>query len=358
MSPNLISSAPSALPSRLVPRLSVIASALRHPTPRPRTRVQAARAYAAAPSQAPRRRPAPSEIFNLSNIPLSSFEAVIARNPDHGFSLKPSEYYACVQAFAQELQRGTDPWSLSSSKTIHATACILRQVHRPPSSDALATALWLFASDSTSHRASTLSLARHLILSRSFGKLPPLRRLEARFRQLVSTARDPDALTAEGELLFQQGSFAAAARVLARALQVASASSSDEPAFEWMPYCKLCLARAHLRQHPPRPADAEALLRELAAAGMPEAQEDLADLLRARGGGDGSDARAAEAFAYEAACAGRVGGFARLAEMSLERAAGARGGGGNGKGERERERKDSLRWAAEWSRLADPKAEF
>ncbi|KAK5990188.1 hypothetical protein PT974_08454 [Cladobotryum mycophilum] len=291
--------------------------------------------------RAPKKAPSNSEIFNLSEIPLSSFEGIIARNGDSFLQLKPSEYYSCAEKFAEAVQRGSNPWSITLTAkdgfpphVVHETACIMRQVHGPRSADAFATALWASASEA-GYRPSTLSLARQLIRSGAFGRVPQLRKVEARFKQLVSMAKDPDALTAEGELLFEQGNYDGAVRVLQRALQVGATD------FEWKPYCQLCLGKAYLQIQ--KRDEAREILESLSESGLVEADIELSKMLR------GLDRDTAEKHIYSAACNGRADMFSHLAEIAVERAADTSD---------KKSKEESLRWAREWSKLADLRVEY
>lgn len=204
----------------------------------------------------------------------------------------------------------------------------MRQIQGPRSADAFATAMWASASE-LGYRPSTLSLARQLIRSGAYGRMPQLRKVEARFKHFVSTGKDANALTAEGELLFEQGRFDVAVATLRRALRVGSAS------FEWKLYCELCLGKALLKLG--RREEARGVLEALSEAGLVEADVELGNLLRA------SDRDKAEQHMYAAACNGRPDMFSHLSEMALEGAASANG--------------DGRRWAMEWSRLADARTE-
>ncbi|KIE02972.1 Tetratricopeptide-like helical, partial [Metarhizium majus ARSEF 297] len=283
--------------------------------------------------------PSYTDVFTLSDIPLSSFESVISRNGSSFTDLSPEEYYRVAQKFSDAINRGSSPWTSSfagkdaiPAETLHEVACIMRQVTGPRSADAFATALWSTASE-MGYRPSTLSLARQLVRSGAYGRVPQLRRVEARFKGLVSSGKDADALTAEGELLLQQGRLDAAAAVLTKALRLS-------PRFEWRPYCRLCLGRAYLKMG--KVDDARGLFEKLAQEGVVEADMELAEMLR------GSDADEARQRMYTAACNGRRDMFTRLSEMELELEA----VGGEKDGEERR------LWAMEWSKLADGRVEY
>ncbi|GAB0132651.1 hypothetical protein EsDP_00001080 [Epichloe bromicola] len=287
------------------------------------------RGYAAPASRKPA--PSRSEVFNLSQIPQTSFESVISRNGNSFKHLSCAEYYVVAQKFTEAIRRGSSPWAVSfspkdevSAETLHAVACIMRQI-RSSSADAFATALWSSASE-MGHRPATLSLARQLIRSGAYSRIPQLRRVEARFKQLLGSGRDADALTAEGELLLEQGRYDGAATLLRRALHI----GGD---FEWRPYCELCLGKVYAKTG--REDDAREMFARLADAGMVEADVELVDLLRR------SDSEESEQRMYTAACNGRSDMFTRLSEAELEKENGER-----------------RLWAMEWSRLADQRVEY
>lgn len=210
----------------------------------------------------------------------------------------------------------------------------MRQIQGPRSADAFATALWASASEE-GYRPSTLSLARQLIRSGAYGRVPQLRRVETRFKQLVSTAKDADALTAEGELLFEQANYSAAVRVLERALQVGGSS------FDWEPYCRLCMGKSYVKLG--RLNEAEDIFSSLAKQGVVEADIELGNLLRT------GKRDSAEQHIYNAACSGKVDMFNHLSEIALQRAAEA--------GD-EKSKKEFQQWAVEWSKLADVRVEY
>ncbi|KAG5916437.1 hypothetical protein E4U42_007666, partial [Claviceps africana] len=162
------------------------------------------RSLAAPPST--RKPRSVADVFTLARIPQSAFESVIAQNATSFTRLSCAEYYAVAQQFVEAIRRCENPWAVSFSRedgvpaeTIHAVGCIMRQIPSK-SANAFAMALWSSASEK-GHRPSTLSLVRHLIRSGAYGRVPLLRGVEARYRQLVAGGRDADALTAEGELL-------------------------------------------------------------------------------------------------------------------------------------------------------------
>ena len=208
-----------------------------------------------------------------------------------------------------------------SAETLHSVACIMRQIHGPRSADAFATALWASASE-MGFRPATLSLARQLVRSGAYGRTPQLRRVEARFKALVSAGKDPDALTLEGELLFGQDRLDVTAATLKRALKLSEA-------FEWRPYCELCLGKVYLKMG--KVDEARQMLERLADEGLVEADIELGQMPGPEG----------EQRIYTAACNGRRDMFTRLSELELD------------KGSHERSDRERRLWAMEWSKLAD-----
>lgn len=211
----------------------------------------------------------------------------------------------------------------------------MRQIRGPRSVDAFSTALWASASDA-GYRPSILSLARHLVRSGAYGRVPQLRKVEARFKQLVSTARDADALTVEGELQYEQGNYEAAIRALRRALQVGT------PDFEWKHNCQLCMGKSLVKTN--KHEEARVLLESLSGIGFVEADVELGKLLRV------SDKDAAERHLFTAASNGRGDMFSLLSEIALEKAADSK--------DDKASKEEFLRWAKEWSKLADPRTEY
>ncbi|KAG6006130.1 hypothetical protein E4U21_007366 [Claviceps maximensis] len=306
--------------------------------------------FSAAASHPNRPSPSPSkDIFTLSQIPQSAFESVIAQNANSFNRLSCAEYYAVAQQFAEAIRRGSNPWAVSFSRehgisveTIHAVACIMRQI-RSKSANAFAMALWSSASES-GHRPSTLSLARHVIRSGVYGRVPQLRGVESRHKQLVSNGRDANALTAEGELLFEQARYDGAATLLRRALRI-GAEGEGRTDFEWRPHCELCLGKTYVKLG--RVEEAKEVFERLADEGMVEADVELVDLLGKDGGLEAG--KEAEQRMYTAACHGRGDMFARLAEKELKKEEDGDGG---------KTAEERRLWAMEWSRLADQRVEY
>lgn len=210
----------------------------------------------------------------------------------------------------------------------------MRHIREPRSSQAFAVAMWASAAEMGS-RPATLSLARQLIHSRAWGQRSQLRNVETRFKQFVSEGKDPNALTVEGEQLYELGKYDAAVNMLGRALAL---SESD---FEWKPQCQLYLGKAYLKLK--RPAEAKEVFETISESGSTEADVELGQLLRA------SDVEKAEQHLYTAAINGKPEMFHHLSEIAFDKMSNATD---------EQTRKDQQRWAMEWSRLADAKVQF
>lgn len=191
--------------------------------------------------------------------------------------------------------------------------------------------MWASASE-LGYVPSTLSLAQNLIMSGYYLALAQLGKAEARFQQLVARGRDPNALTVEGQWLFKQGRFEAAAVMFQRALKTGSSG------FEWTLSCRLWLGRTLLKLG--RTEEAAEVFKPLAEAGYNEADIELAKLLRT------TDPDRAQQHMYVAGCRGSPEMFTFLSEMALEEALATQA-------TNKRSSKENRRWAVEWSRLAD-----
>ncbi|KAK7429994.1 hypothetical protein QQZ08_003383 [Neonectria magnoliae] len=194
--------------------------------------------------------------------------------------------------------------------------------------------MWASAAEMGSRTAS-VSLARHIIRSGAWGQKSQMKNIETRFKQLVSEGKDPNALTVEGEHLYELGKYDAAANMLRRALDL------GEDDFEWKSLCQLYLGRSYLKLK--RPTEAREVFEALSESGSAEADADLGQLLRS------SDIEKAEQHLYTAAINSNPETFRHLSEIAFENMSRATD---------EYTRKDQQRWAMEWSRLADPKVQF
>lgn len=216
---------------------------------------------------------------------------------------------------------------------LHDTACIISTFHPGGLLAAMPTAM-LEAASAGGHKPSTLTLVSALILGNLYGKSKRLRKLEDRFRRIVAAANDPDALTLEAQLLLAQGSPDRAVTVLRRALTL-------RQDFEWKPLARLSLARADVKLG--RFPQALEALKDLKQDGLPGVDVQLGHALR-------STDRAEAKRCFEAAAGFHdLSAINALAEMEAEDAAAAKD---------EATKQEHLRWAAEWSRLADMRVEY
>ncbi|KAH7023543.1 hypothetical protein EDB80DRAFT_697875 [Ilyonectria destructans] len=303
------------------------------------TRSYAAPRTSHAP-RAPKVGPSFAEVYNLEGITLQTFEDVIKMSGLFD-SLPPAQYYEVARRFAEAIQKGSSPWSVRlagqnaiSARVLYDVGCIMRHIREPRSSQSFAVAMWASAAD-MGHRPATLSLARQLIHSHAWGQKSQLRKVETRFKQLVSEGKDPNALTIEGEMLYELGKYDAAAKILKRALLL------DGEDFEWKSQCQLYLGKAYVKLQ--RPAEAKEVFQAIPNSGSSEADVELGQLLRS------SDVEKAEQHLYAAAINGKPEMFRHLSEIAFDNQT---------KATDKQTMKDHQLWAMEWSRLADPKEQF
>ncbi|KAF7543336.1 hypothetical protein G7Z17_g10820 [Cylindrodendrum hubeiense] len=299
------------------------------------------RSYAAprAP-RAPKVGPSYAEVYNLEGITLQTFEDVIKMSGLFE-NMSSAEYYEVAQRFAEAIKKGSSPWSVKltgqngiSASALYDVGCIMRHIREPRSSQAFAVAMWASAAD-MGHRPATLSLARQLAHSHAWGQKSQLRKVETRFKQFVSEGRDPNALTVEGEMLYELGKYDAAAKMLQRALVL------DGEEFEWKSQCQLYLGKAYVKLQ--RPVEAREAFESISDSGSSEADTELGQLLRS------SDTEKAEKHLYTAAVNGNLEMFRHLSEIAFDKQV---------KATDKQVMKDHQLWAMEWSRLADPKEQF
>ncbi|PHH88628.1 hypothetical protein CDD83_7286 [Cordyceps sp. RAO-2017] len=278
-------------------------------------------------------------------IPSDSFYAALAVYEPPFTRLSPAMYYACAERFIDAIRQGSSPWAVTfdtfdngepiAPAVLHDVGCIVRIIAEHMSTHYLALAMWTSASAS-GYRPSVLSTARHLVRSRRFGSYVEMLNVEARFERLVAKGDDPDALTVEGEGLFDQGRLALAVETLQRALSLPSSN------FQWEHSCQLHLGMSLLKLG--RTREARCLFEDLSQSGVYKADEMLADMLRT------ADPSSAQQHAYTASHYGRLEMFSRLAEMEL---LGVGSTDSDGRSPEERRL-----WATEWSRLANPRVEL
>lgn len=221
-----------------------------------------------------------------------------------------------------------------SASTLYSVGCLMRHIAEPRSAMAFVVAMWASASD-MGYLPATISLAREISRGGAWGMNPQLKRVETRFKQLVSEGRDPNALTVEGELLYKLGKYDAAVTMLKRALLVGGED------FEWESSCRLQLGRAYVKLQ--RHVEAREAFEAVANMGSAGADADLGQLLRS------SDQEKAEGYFYSAGIHGQPDMLRHLSEIAFEKIATATD---------EHAAKDHQLWAMEWARLADLTEKF
>ncbi|CAM1505496.1 Fc.00g111330.m01.CDS01 [Cosmosporella sp. VM-42] len=281
-------------------------------------------------------------MYNLNDIPAQTFVDVVNGTKESFNSMSPYQYYDSLVKFSEAIKKGSPPFSIKltgsdgiPAEIMHEIACILHHIPGGvKTAQAFSVAMWASASD-MGHRPSTISLARMLIGGGAWGKMSQLNKIQTRFKQLVSEGRDSNVLTAEGELLYKEGKYDAAAKTLQRALRI------DSPGFEWKPHCQLCLGKAFtkLQKH----AEANDAFQASIESGALDADGELGQMFRS------SDPEAAAQHLYTAATHGRPEFFRHLSEISLEDQADTAD---------EKSRQSHQRWAMEWSKLADPSVPY
>ncbi|KAF4452459.1 Tetratricopeptide-like helical [Fusarium albosuccineum] len=314
----------------------------------PRVALWQTRSYAAPrapkssrpPPKAPRLPSQPrSEVRATTNITPEAFAEVIRRTDGVFDTMSPEQYYEVAASLADAFIMGPSSFSVrlkgedaAPPNVLHELGCIIK-LTRPTTqiSHEIAVAMWTSASE-MGYKPSTISLARDVFRAGAWGRKAQLRKLETRFRQIVSEGKDGDALTVDGEMLYEQGQHGTAAKVLERALAL------DDPSFEWEHHCQLCLGKSYLKLG--KPAEAKKVLEDMGDNCSPEGHAELADLLRT------SDPEKSKQHRYLAAINGKLDMFRYLAETAFEDEARATDAGS---------RKDHHLWAMEWSRLADLK---
>ncbi|KAG6065765.1 hypothetical protein E4U32_006947 [Claviceps aff. humidiphila group G2b] len=322
-------------PHRRAPRLTNTI-----PTPSHQTRAFAASRSALS---VPRTRyTIPKDEFTLAKIPQNAFDRAIDVYCDKGFSLSYSDPYTRIssakcygvaQRAEMAIRGGASPYSLSfsdaegiSAETMHMVACVMLLIHSDLTSKKFSMALWASAS-AKGLRAATLSLAKYLVHAKMYGKLAGLSASEARFKSLVASGNDADAMAVEGHLLHQQKRYEDAKTVLERALEI-----GGHP--DWRNYCELRLGKTYTALN--KDNDARRVLEKLADLGMPDAEDPLAKLYLKRRW-EGWELRT-----YRAANLGSNKLFTQLSEEEMKK---------HEDGERTNE--ERLLWSIEWSRLSE-----
>ena len=338
-------------------RLNVISSPNRLACLPPQKRSFATRR--APPAPKPRPGPSRAEFFDPAEISYKTFEQVIQAEKSYFSKLTEAQYYEALVKFHEAIKNGSDPYAVKfAGGTMIQDKCIKIAANEKSSdngvpatilydlggilsniggraSAALKLALWASASE-LGHVASTLSASRVLIESGNWGKSSNLKKVETRFKQIVSEGKDPNALVLQGELYYQEGKFEAASRIIQIALRLGS------PTFEWKALGQRCLGNA-LTKLQRRPEAIKALEEAVVESGFVPAMGDLGQLLRE------SDPERAEQLLYTATGHGDVKWFSHLSEMAIEKQLASSD---------DKASKEHQRWAMEWARLADPKASY
>ncbi|KAM4054682.1 tetratricopeptide repeat domain-containing protein [Hirsutella rhossiliensis] len=278
----------------------------------------------------------------MEEFPRESFHQIVSQDPEVFHRLSADGYYDCAQMISEAVRQGASPWAISFGRgkeipadVLHDLGCIMR--HNPGTRGAVwSMVMWASASE-LGYVPSTISLARNLIMSDLYLAIAQMGKAEARFRQLVARGKDPNALMVEGQWLFKQGRFEAAVAMLQRALKAGSSG------FEWKWTCLLWLGRAFLKLG--RTEKATEVFEPLAEFGYVDANVELAKLLRT------TDPDRAQQHMYIAGCRGSTEMFTFLSEMALEAALATQATD-------TRSSKESRRWAVEWSRLANWRADY
>ncbi|KAG6030274.1 hypothetical protein E4U40_008017 [Claviceps sp. LM458 group G5] len=324
-------------PHRRAPRLTNTI-----PTHSHQTRAFAAsRSAAAAPSVSGSRYIIKKDDFTLAEIPQNAFDRAIDVYGEEGLVTASDKYtrissakcYGVAQRAERAIREGASPYSLSfsdvegiSAETMHMVACIMFYIVNPEAARHFCTALWASAS-AKGLRPATLSLAKFLVHFKIYGKLAGLSASEARFKRLVASGDDADAMAVEGHLLHQQKRYEAAKAVLERALEI-----GGHP--DWRNYCELRLGMTYVKLN--RENDARRILEKLADMGLPDAEAPLAKLYLKRRweGWELRTYRAANLMGHEL--------FTHLSEEEMKK---------HEDGERTSE--ERLLWSIEWSRLSE-----
>ncbi|KAG6132857.1 hypothetical protein E4U22_004202 [Claviceps purpurea] len=326
-------------PHRCAPRLTNTI-----PTHSHQTRAFAAsRSAAAAPTVSRTRYSFKKEEFTLAEIPQNAFDRAIdyyhyddPHPPSDLYTrISSAKCYGVVQRAEAAIRGGASPYSLSfsdvediSAETMHLVACIMFYITSPDAGRIFAAALWASAS-AKGLRHATLSLAKYLVHFRIYGMVAGLNASEARFKRLVASGNDADAMAVEGHLLHQQKRYEAAKTVLERALEIGGHPT-------WRNYCELRLGTTYAALN--RDNDARRILEKLADMGLPDAEPPLAELYLKRRweGWELRTYRAANRMAPKL--------FAYLSEEEMKKHEDEDG---------ERTSEERLLWSIEWSRLSE-----
>ncbi|KAG5935327.1 hypothetical protein E4U60_003244 [Claviceps pazoutovae] len=323
-------------PHRRAPRLTNTI-----PTHSHQTRAFAASRSAAAAASVSRTRSSfKKEEFTLAEIPQSAFDRAIdyyhcddPHPPSDLYTrISSAKCYGVAQRAEAAIRGGASPYSLSfsdvediSAETMHLVACIMFFIISHDAGRIFSAALWASAS-AKGLRPATLSLAKYLAHFGMYGKVAGLNASEARFKRLVASGNDADAMAVEGHLLHQQKRYEAAKTVLERALEIGD--------LNWRHYCELRLGKTYAALN--KDNDARRILEKLADMGSLDAELPLAELYLKRRweGWELRTYRAANRIAPKL--------FTHLSEWEMKK---------HEDGERTSE--ERLLWSIEWSRLSE-----
>lgn len=194
--------------------------------------------------------------------------------------------------------------------------------------------LWSHAIDLGS-QPSLLSLCYYLARGKGWGALSRMGKYELQFKRLVAQGKDPNVLMVEATRLLELGDRLGAIRLLEKARNM------DSEDYEWRRLGDVLLSRAYVELQ--RYDEATAVMLPLAEEGVPEAQLELGKIIKQ----SGKDIREAREYVFQSLRGGDMSGTSLLAEMAQEDVSNAKD---------QASKDEHLRWAIEWSRLADHKA--
>jgi tetratricopeptide (TPR) repeat protein len=198
-------------------------------------------------------------------------------------------------------------------------------------------AMWAAASE-LNFTPATLSLISHLMSADMYGKSPYFAPAEARFKTIVRGGRDPNALTLEAQLLWDQRQYGGATKVFERALRLGESGATGDEGFPWKPRALAGLGMAHRKLG--NNEKALECCREASRLGLPDADIYIGML--------STDASESQQHLFWAGCRNKDH-FKYLAQLAMEKSEAATDA---------EAKKEHLRWAAEWTNLADKSVAF
>lgn len=222
-----------------------------------------------------------------------------------------------------------------TADVLHDLGCLVRMMpYTWKARNEILLELWSHAIDLGS-MPSLLSLCYYLARGKGWGALSRMGQYEREFKRLVAIGKDPNVLMVEATRLFELGDRLGAIRLLEKTRNM------DAEGYEWRHLGEVLLSRAYVELQ--RYEEATAVMLPLAEEGVPEAQLELGKILKQ----SGRDMGEAREYVFQSLRNGDMSGVSLLAEMAHEAVANAK----------DQESKDEhLRWAIEWSRLADHRA--